>query len=96
MYNITSYSLPKYYIQVYPSENYIPMVILSPIIQACLPQWPPFLQHALQQCCNHPGILSSMAEILLFDLVFYDGVASVSVSILKSLLGVIGALPLKP
>ena len=37
-----------------------------------------------------------MAEILLFDLVFYDGVTLVSVSILKPPLGVIGAIPLKP
>jgi len=31
-----------------------------------------------------------------FDLVFYDGVTPVSVSILKPLLGIIGAIPLKP
>jgi len=37
-----------------------------------------------------------MAEILLFDLVFYDRVTPVSVSILKPPLRVIGALPLKP
>jgi len=36
-----------------------------------------------------------MAEILLFDSVFYDGVTPVSVSTLKPLLGVIGAIPLK-
>jgi len=34
-----------------------------------------------------------MAEILLFNLVFYDGVTPVSVSTLKPLLGVIGVLP---
>jgi len=38
----------------------------------------------------------SMVEILLFDLVFHDRVTSVSVSTLKPLLGVIGALSLKP
>jgi len=37
-----------------------------------------------------------MAEILLFDLVFHDRVTSVSVSTLKPLLGVIGAILLKP
>ena len=37
-----------------------------------------------------------MAEILLFDLVFHDGVTPTSVSILKPLLGVIEALSLKP
>jgi len=37
-----------------------------------------------------------MVEILLFNLVFYDGVTPVSVSTLKPLLGVIEALPLKP
>jgi len=37
-----------------------------------------------------------MAEILLFNSVFYDRVTPVSVSTLKSPLGVIGALPLKP
>jgi len=47
-------------------------------------------------CCNHPGIPSSMAEILLFDLVFYNRVTPVSVSILKSLLGIMKAIPLKP
>jgi len=65
------------------------------IIQACLPRRPPFLQHVLWQCCNHPGILSSTVEMLLFNSVFYDGVTSVSVSTLKPLLRVIGVLPLK-
>jgi len=37
-----------------------------------------------------------MAEILLFDLVFHDGVIPVSVLTLKPLLGEIGVLPLKP
>ena len=40
--------------------------------------------------------LPSIAEILLFNLVFYNGVTSVSISTLKPLLGIIGALPLKP
>ena len=66
------------------------------IIQACLPWQPPFSQHVLWQCCNHLGIPSSTAEILLFNSVFYDGVTPVSVSTLKPLLGVIGVLPLKP
>jgi len=38
----------------------------------------------------------SIVEILLFNLIFHDGFTPVSVSILKPLLGVIGALPLKP
>jgi len=37
-----------------------------------------------------------MAEILLFNSVFHDGVAPVSVSTLKPLLRAIGVLPLKP
>jgi len=48
------------------------------------------------QCCNPPGIPSSMAEILLFNSVFHDRVAPVSVSTLKPPLGAIGVLPLKP
>jgi len=64
-------------------------------IQACLLWHPPFSQHILWQCCNHLGIPSSTAEILLFKLVFHDGVTPVSVSTLKSLLGVIGVFPLK-
>ena len=66
------------------------------IIQACLPWWPPFSQHVSWQCCNHPGIPSFTVEILLFNLVFYDGVTLVSVSTLKPPLRVIGVLPLKP
>ena len=65
------------------------------IIQACLPQWPPFSQHISWRCCNPPDILSSIAEILLFNSVFYDGVAPVSVSTLKPPLRAIGVLPLK-
>ena len=65
-------------------------------IQACLPWQPPFLQHVLWRCCNPPGIPSFTAEILLFNSVFHDGVAPVSVSTLKPLLRVIGVLPLKP
>ena len=41
-------------------------------------------------------ILSFIAEILLFNLVFHDGVTPISVLTLKPLLGVIGAIPLKP
>ena len=70
--------------------------IISQNIQACLPQWPPFSQHILWWCCNHLGILSSMAEILLFNSVFHDRVTPVSVSTLKPLLGIIEVLPLKP
>jgi len=40
--------------------------------------------------------LSFTAEILLFNLVFHDGVTPVSISALKPLLGVIGVIPLKP
>ena len=39
--------------------------------------------------------LPFMVEILLFNLVFYNGVTPVSVSTLKPLLRVIGAIPLK-
>jgi len=76
--------------QVYPSGNYISAVILSPNYTS-----PPFSQHVFWQCYNHPDILSFIVEILLFDLVFHDGVTPVSVSTLKPPLGVIGALPLK-
>jgi len=65
-------------------------------IQACLPQWPPFLQHVLWWCCKSLGILSSKAEILLSNLVFHDRVTPVSVSTLKPPLGVIGVVLLKP
>jgi len=77
--------------QVHPSGNYISVVISSPNYTS-----PSFLQHVLQQCCNHPGIPSSTAEILLFNLVFHDKVTPVSVSTLKLPLSVIGAIPLKP
>jgi len=43
-----------------------------------------------------PGIPSSIAEIFLFNLVFHDRVTPVSISTLKSPLGVIRVLPLKP
>ena len=65
-------------------------------IQARLPRRPPFSQYVLWWCCNPLGILSSMVEILLFNSVFHDGVAPISVSTLKPPLGVIGVLPLKP
>ena len=76
--------------QVHTSGNYISAVISSSNYTSLS-----FLQHALQQCCNYPGILSSMAEILLFDSVFHDGVTPVSVSTLKPPLRIIGVLPLK-
>ena len=45
--------------------------------------------------CNHPGIPSSTAEILLFNSVFHDEVTPISVSTLKPPLRIIGASPLK-
>ena len=86
--------------QVHLSGNNVPTVepplnhTSLPFTVATFP--PPFSQHVSWWCCNHLGILSSMAEILLFNSVFHDGVTPVSVSTLKPLLGVIGALPLKP
>ena len=77
--------------QVYLFRNDVPMVEPPPNHTSL-----PFLQHISWQCCNHLGILSSMAEIILFNLVFHDGVTPVSVSTLKPLLGVIGVLSLKP
>ena len=65
-------------------------------LQVRLPQQPPFSQHVLWRCCNLLDIPSSTAEILLFNSVFHDRVAPVSVSTLKPLLGAIGVLPLKP
>jgi len=79
------------HMQAHPSGNYIPIVILSPNHINL-----PFSQHVLWQYYNPLSILSSMVEILLFNLVFYDGVIFVSVSTLKPLLGVIGVLPLNP
>jgi len=76
--------------QVYLSRNYIPGVISPPNYTS-----PPLLQYILQWCCNHLGILSSLAEILLFDLVFHNGVTLVSVSTLRPLLRIIEAIPLK-
>ena len=70
--------------QVHLSRNNIPIVKSSPKHTSL-----PFSQHILWRCCNHPGIPSSMAEILLFNSVFHDGVTSVSVSTLKPLLRVI-------
>ena len=84
------------HMQVHLSRNYIPAVKSPPNIQVYLPQQPSFSQHVLWWCCNHLDILSSIVEILLFNLVFHDGVTLVSVSTLKPLLGVIGVLPLKP
>ena len=78
------------HMQVHPSGNYISIVISSPNYTS-----PPFLQHALWQYCNYLDISSSTVEILLFNSVFHDGVTPVSISTLKPLLGVIGALPLE-
>ena len=77
--------------QFHPPGNYIPVVILIPNYTST-----PFSQHVLWWCYNSLSIPSSMAEILLFNLVFYDGVTPVSISTLKPLLGAIGILPLKP
>ena len=65
-------------------------------LEAHLPRQPPFSQHVLWWCCNPPDIPSSTMEILLFNSVFHDGVAPISISTLKPLLGAIGVLPLKP
>jgi len=78
--------------QVYPSGNYIPMMISSPNYTSQSSTAATFLT---TRYCNHPDILSSMVEIPLFNLVFHDGVTPVSISTLKPLLRVIGALPLK-
>jgi len=53
----------QYYMQVYPSRNYIPMMI-SFLNYTSLP----FLQHTFWQCYNYLGILSFIVEILLFQL----------------------------
>ena len=84
------------HIQVHLSGNYVSAVKSPPSIQVHLPWWPPFSQHVLWWYCNHPGILSSIAEILLSNLVFHNGVTPVSVLTLKPPLGVIGVLLLKP
>ena len=41
-------------------------------------------------------ILPSIAKILLFNSVFHDRVTPVNISIPKSLLEIIGVIPLKP
>ena len=79
------------HMQVHLSTNYILIVILSSNYTS-----PPFLQHALWWCCNYPDIPSSTVEILLFNLVFHNGVTPVSILTLKPLLRVIGAISLKP
>ena len=65
-------------------ENYIPAV-MPPLNHTS----PPFSQHVSWWYCNSLGIPSSMTEILLFNLVFHDGVNPVSVSTLKLLLRII-------
>ena len=77
--------------QVHLSGNYIPTVESPPKHIS-----PPFLQYVLWWYYKPPGILSSKAELLLFNLVFHNGVTSVSVSTLKPPLGVIGVVLLKP
>ena len=79
------------HMQVHLSRNNVPAVKLPPNHTSL-----PFLQHVLWRCYNPLGIPSSTAGILLFNLVFYDGVTPVSVSTLKPLLRVIGVLPMKP
>ena len=76
----------------------------SPLIQKLHPYGgvtsktykPTFLTTHLMAVLQLLGIPSSTVEILLFNLVFHDGVTPVSVSTLKPLLGIIGVLPLKP
>ena len=91
-----SHSVQLCHMQVHLSRNYISVVKSPPNIQARLPWQPPFLQHILWWCYNHLDILFSMAEILLFNSVFYNRVTPVSVSTLKPLLRVIEVLLLKP
>ena len=65
-------------------ENYIPAV-MPPLNHTS----PPFSQHVSWWYCNSLGIPSSTMEILLFNSVFHDRVAPVSVSTLKLLLRII-------
>ena len=81
--------------QVHSSRNYIPAVE-SPPKHTSLPSMVATFLAAHRIVVLQPlGIPSSTAEILLFNLVFYDGVTPVSVSTLKPPLGVIEVLPLK-
>ena len=82
--------------QVHLSRNYIFMVILSLNYTSPSSTVATFSQHASWWWCIYLGILSSMTEILLTNLVFYGGVTFVSVSTLKSSLSIIGAILLKP
>jgi len=66
------------HMQVHLSRNNVPMV-KPPLNHTSLP----FSQHVSWQCCNHPGILSSTAEILLFNSVFHNRVTPIIVSTLK-------------
>ena len=92
----TAYLSYNCHIQVHLSRNHI-FAGISSLNYTSLPSTAAtFLQHTLQWWYIHPGILSSMMEVLLTDSVFYGGVTPISVLILKPLLGVIGTNLLKP
>ena len=74
--------------QVYPSGNYIPMVISPPNYTSLSSIVAIFLAICLMAVLYHQDIPSFMAEILLFDSVFHVRVTPISVSILKPPLGV--------
>ena len=72
------HDIATYHIQVHLSRNNV-SAVKPPLNHTS----PPFSQHISWRCCNHPGILSSKVEILLFNSVFHDGVTPISVSTLK-------------
>ena len=86
------------HMQVHSPINDIPAVILIPNYTSPPSIMAIFLITHLIAVLQLSGysIPSSTAEILLFNLVFHDGVTPISVSILKPPLRVIGVLPLKP
>ena len=84
------------HIQVHLFGNNVPAVKPPPNHTSLSSTAATFLTTCLMAVLQPLDILSSMAEILLFNLVFHDRVTPVSVSTLKPPLGAIGVLPLKP
>ena len=80
--------------QVHSSRNYIPIVKSSP--KHTSPPSTAAIFFATHLMAMVQPSRYSMAEILLFNLVFHDRVTPVSISTLKPPLGVIGILPMKP
>ena len=70
-------------LKIYLHNDTVPFTYIK---QACLPQWPSFLQNILMVVMQQSRYLSFMTRILLSNLVFYSRVLLTPVSV----------LPLKP